>query len=214
MLYKNFILALATLAALAGCSPSATGGTMSNEIQDLSDRGIAESDRKRLAANAARLALVARTACNDGYVMEMYAPPELSWREVLNDTANTSHRALFWVIRVPKSPPHATLTVTLPLAVDRPEWFAEQAVNRKWQKVPKPPGMGSAHESLKDAPLTLKQSDTNGDLVLPTSLSTPVARVLGNPTPGRYRIHFPAFTAKIGSKTCTLTPAMWEVVLR
>lgn len=103
--------------------------------------------------------------------------------------------------------------MTLPLAVDRPEWFAEKAADRKWQKVPKLPGMGSAQESRKDAAPTLTQSDTDGDLVLPNSLSTLVASVLVNPTPGRYRIHFPTFTAKIGSKTCALTPAMWDVVL-
>lgn len=50
---------------------------------------------KRLIANSSKLALVARTTCNDGYVMEMYAPPERSSREVLHDATNTSHRALF-----------------------------------------------------------------------------------------------------------------------
>lgn len=208
-------LAVIHICLLGGCVSETSNNSMNGDAgMNVSiQKEIAENDRERLRSNIDQLVRVGRTDCADRYALELYAPSQVSYASALRDTSKSSANALFWVLRVPENPPFSSYQMTIPNALDKPEWFAERRTDTGWVSVSKPPSMGTAHSSLIDAPVTFEQSEVQGDNVLPVALGGPLSKVLAQPEIGSYRIHFAPFTAVVGGAECVFSPSFWDVNL-
>ena len=175
---------------------------------------ILAENRARLSVSADALQSVGRTPCGEGYVLELFAPRAIRFEAALRRSTAAPEYALFWVLRVPDSPAAGEVSITVPNAWDKPEWYAERRVDGRWAAVRKPASNGTAHASLVDAPAMFSLTETQGDIVLPVPLVGPLSRVLAAPEPGHYRIHVAPFTATISGRTCKLEARAWEVQLR
>lgn len=175
---------------------------------------ILSENRARLGANSADLQSVGRTTCKGGYALELIAPRSIRFTSALRQSTAAPADALFWIIRVPDHPAVAEVSITVPNAWDKPDWYAERHVDEGWAPVHKPASSGAAHAALADSPSTFHLADAQGDIVLPVPLAGPLSRVMVDPEPGIYRVHFAPFTATIGGDTCSFNARAWEVTLR
>lgn len=215
MEFIKYIIALSVL-NLSACVAQEGTEIMTNgehKSQSAVSQILAEN-RARLSANESALQNVGRTACGNGFTLELFAPRDIRFEAALRQTTAAPQDAFFWVLRVPQDPTLTEVAVTVPNAWDKPEWFAERRVDDRWLPVRKPASNGSAHASLVDAPATFSLDDAMGDIVLPVPLAGPLSRAMVDPLPGDYRIHFAPFSSVIGTETCSLNAQFWEVTLR
>jgi hypothetical protein len=209
---------LVVLAAFgfSGCVAQEGSGAMSNDGAENKTvfAEILAENRARLRANAAALQSVGKTSCGGGYALELFAPRAIRFTAALRQSTAAPEDALFWVLRVPDSPTLSEVSITVPNAWDKPDWYAERRDDEGWVPIRKPESNGTAHASLVDAPATFQLADAQGDIVLPVPLAGPLPRVMADPEPGNYRIHFAPFTATIGGVTCKFEARAWGVTLR
>lgn len=200
----------------SGCVAQEGSGVMSNggEESKTAFVEILAENRARLRASASALQSVGQTSCRGGYILELLAPRAIRFTAALRQSTAAPEDALFWVLRVPDSPTVPEVSITVPNAWDKPDWYAERRDGERWVLVRKPASNGMAHASLVDAPVTFRLTDAGGDIVLPVPLAGPLSRVMIDPAPGIYRIHFAPFTAMINGGTCRFDARAWEVKLR
>ena len=200
----------------SGCVAQEGNGTMSNGGEERKSAfvQILAENRVRLSRNVDALQRVGQTVCGGGYALELFAPRTIRFAAALRQSTAAPEDALFWVLRVPESPAVAEVSITVPNAWDKPDWYAERRLDGRWTPVNKPASNGPAHASLIDAPTSFRLADARGDIVLPVPLAGPLSRVLVDPEPGNYRIHLAPFPASIGGNTCKFDARAWEVTLR